>query len=193
MEPPFVKRPQLISLYAPVMQSGKSEVAEVLCEQHGFVLVKFADPVKDMTRSFLRMAGAPEALCERMLEGDLKEQVIPGLGKSTRHLLQTLGTDWGRDRVSANVWVNLTVDRLRHYLRAGRSVVIDDMRFPNELEAVLAMGGVPVKIIRRGVPRYNAHPSEGLLDNYPMATTDNSGTLGDLRYTASILPQLLEE
>lgn len=184
-------QPKLISLYAPVMQSGKTEVAKVLCEQCGFKLVKFADPVKAMIREFLRLAGATEALIERMLEGDLKEQAIPGLGRSTRHLLQTLGTDWGRNQVSQNVWAALTTKRIQDYLAVGQSVVVDDMRFPNELEAILGLGGVPVRVYRPGAPAYKEHPSEGLLDNCLMPTLLNDRTLGELRYKAQLLPQLL--
>lgn len=179
--------PNLVALCSPVMGSGKSEVAKVFTEQ-GYVLVKFAHPLKEMIRALFRSIGVPESMIERLVEGDLKEEVIEDLGVTPRFLMQTLGTEWGRIAVNEDLWTTLFSTRVKNLMARGKSVVCDDMRFSNELAAVKALGGVSVRVVRPstyvdGVFRNGGyHASEGELDHH---TTDilitNSGTLDDLR------------
>lgn len=181
--------PLLIGLYAPMMQSGKTEIGKVLQLQHGFHAVKFADPFKAQIRMLLKEGGATEALIERMIDGDLKETVIPSIGTSVRVMTQQLGS-WGR-AIHPDFWVNLATPKIDQYLKAGFSVVVDDLRFPNEYEALIRMGGYPVRVSRPGNRAYTNHPSEGLLESYPMTTIENNGSLEQLWACASSLPALL--
>lgn len=73
-----------------------------------------------------------------------KEAVIPGLGVSLRHLLQTLGTEWGRKLVKESIWVDCMAG---HYsnIPAEDCLIITDCRFPDEAAWVQSMQG---KIIR---------------------------------------------
>jgi deoxynucleotide monophosphate kinase, putative len=73
-----------------------------------------------------------------------KEAVIPGLGVSLRHLLQTLGTEWGRKLVKESIWVDCMVE---HYSNIPKDdcLIITDCRFPDEAAWVQSMQG---KIIR---------------------------------------------
>lgn len=185
--------PPLIALYAPRMQSGKSEVAKTLQLTRGFTLVKFADPFKAFIKDLLIQAGATEPLAQQMVEGTLKERDIPGLGVSTRRMLQTLGSDWGRHLISPNLWVEVAKRKIEQNLAAGIPVVVDDMRFPNEYEMILQLGGSPVKVVRTGTQPYQGHASEGLLEGYPMTILQNNSTLGELRACAERLPELLTQ
>lgn len=179
----------LIALYSPVMQSGKSEVAKALVAHRGYHLVKFADPMKEILAGLYRKEGASEGLTYRMLEGDLKEKAIPQVGRSARHMLQTLG-DWGRG-LHPDFWVNQAMRKVEDLNASGFPVVIDDLRYPNEYEAVILRGGYPVQVVRPGTKPYTAHRSEGLLDSYPMTVLENIGTLDELRACACRLPELL--
>lgn len=185
--------PKLIALYSPVMQSGKSEVANTLQLSRGFKLVKLADPFKAFVRDLLVAGGAPPPAAERMIEnGDLKEQPIPALGGvSVRRMMQTLGSDWGRNTIHPDLWVSIAERKIKECFDCGVSVVIDDLRFPNEYEAVIRCGGTPIRVTRPGTKPYTGHPSEGLLDSYPMMELVNSGTLDELRACASQLPELV--
>lgn len=172
-------KPRLIGLYSPAPQSGKSTVAEYLCRRHGYRQIAFAGPLKEMTDKFLECFGADEATRIRMVYGDLKEQRIEAFGCTPRHLMQTLGTEWGRNCVGEQVWVRLAIARA---LSSTRPVVIDDMRFPNEMVAVRAAGGVCVKVERPGVVRATEHASEGQLDNAHFDWTFvNNSTIDALR------------
>jgi nucleoside-triphosphatase THEP1 len=153
--------------------SGKSTVARHLVEAHKFTLVKFAGPLKAMMRCL--------GLGDREIEGDLKEKPHPVLcGKSPRHAMQTLGTDWGRDRIGRDLWVNAGIEATHRALDQGGSVVIDDCRFENEAKAVRQLGGRVFRIHRPGVGPITAHSSEHLpepIDHHFL----NDGSEDDLR------------
>lgn len=86
-------------------------------------------------------------------------------GKSGRELAQTLGTEWGRNMVDRNLWPNIWKDKVLECLKAGEHVVVDDLRFPNENEAVKALGGMVVKIVTDRGPGDDIHPSEAFIDS----------------------------
>lgn len=73
-----------------------------------------------------------------------KGDPLPELGgKSLREALQTLGTDWGRDSVYQNIWVDTALRKLQ-----GRNrVAFDDLRFPNEYERMRELGAVFVRML----------------------------------------------
>jgi hypothetical protein len=157
--------------------SGKSTVARHLVEAHGFTLVKFAGPLKGMMRAL--------GLGDREIEGDLKEQPHPLLcGKTPRHAMQTLGTEWGRTCIGPDFWVNAAMENVHAVLDQGGSVVIDDCRFYNEGEAVRALGGEVIHIRRPCVGPVSAHPSESL-GARPSHLFLNDGTEDDLRTMVS--------
>jgi hypothetical protein len=137
--------------------SGKSEVSAVLTSEFGFGRVKFADPLKNMIRTLLRGAGHIDEDVERMVEGDLKEVEIPELGVSPRLLMVTLGTEWGRDAVRPDLWIRLWKAAAEMHER----VVVDDVRFPNEVDAIRELGGVIWRVERPGLVAAS-HVSEQL-------------------------------
>lgn len=172
---------RLLALYAPAPQSGKSTVAEYLEERRGFTTMKFAAPMKDMLRVLLfDHCGINHTTTERYIDGDLKEVVIPELGVTSRHLQQQLGTEWGRKRIHEDIWITIARYSIQRALDAGQDVVIDDMRFGNEMEMVLDLGGRCIRIERPGLDYTPTHASEGGLDEVPMETLHNSGTISYL-------------
>ncbi|MEZ2132436.1 MULTISPECIES: deoxynucleotide monophosphate kinase [unclassified Sinorhizobium] len=129
--------------FTGVAGSGKSTATRYLVEQHGYTLVKLAGPLKDM----MRLIG----LTEEEIEGDLKEKPCNLLsGKTPRHAMQTLGTQWGRDCIGEDFWVRLWRERAVDVLSQAGRVVCDDCRFPNEAQAIRRLGGDIFKIQGRG-------------------------------------------
>jgi hypothetical protein len=53
-------------------------------------------------------------------------------------------------------------------LDLGISVVVDDVRFPNEAAIVRRLGGELWRVERPGTERGTSHASEGELDDYPL-------------------------
>lgn len=63
-----------------------------------------------------------------------------------RVLLQLIGTEWGRNTRGENVWVDAVASRIQDFDDAGYDyVVIDDCRYPNELNHQY---GVPTLKVR---------------------------------------------
>lgn len=124
--------------------AGKSTATRHLVEQHGYTLVKFAGPLKDMMRAI--------GLTEDEIEGDWKEKPCNLLsGKSPRQAMQALGTEWGRDLIGKDFWTFLWEHRALQVIDAGGRVVTDDCRFPNEAQLIRRLGGDIYKIEGRGV------------------------------------------
>lgn len=133
--------PRLIlisSLTGP--QSGKSTIASYLENEYGYQVVSFASGLKLMVQTLLLLWNEGDAeMTERQVYGDLKEVPIFGMGENSpvtaRWLMQSLGTEW-RNMVDRDLWVKLTIRETRDCLRRGFGVVIDDLRFPHEYEAL---------------------------------------------------------
>lgn len=159
---------------------GKGEAARALISR-GWVNVKFADALKNMLRALLQESDLDDDMIERMIEGDLKEKPHPILcGKSPRDAMVTLGTDWGRDMIGQTLWTGVWQARARSMM-AFWNVVTDDVRFPNEEEALRRMGGVLIKVIRPNWTIDESHPSERAISKLtPDFTIVNGGTLDEL-------------
>ena len=126
---------------------------------------------------------------------------------SVRELLQKLGTEAMRDALHENVWVNaLFADYKITRLSMSNSVeeiskqpypnwIITDMRFPNEMEAVVERKGITIRVVRPcsecgGIGYHKMscskqyqkeHPSETSLDDAEFKyTVINDGSIDDL-------------
>jgi hypothetical protein len=151
--------------------SGKDTAAEVL-EGFGFQNVKFAGALKTMLRALLAYQGADEETIRRMIDGDLKEVPTTLLGgKTPRFAMQTLGTEWGRDLIGPDFWLNTAMTKA-----AQGDTVITDVRFPNEVNAVMDAGGSVIRIVAEGKTVFEGgvgenHASETLMDELPSHVT----------------------
>lgn len=165
----------IIAFCSPVMGSGKSEAARHLVERHGFTLLKFAAPLKDMTRALLPHLGVSDV--EAHVEGDRKQAAIDGFeGLTTRKIMQSLGTEWGRETIRQDFWTKIVYERCLDLDR----VVIDDMRFLNEYNTIMRLHGKALRIVRAGVSLVGGtHASEGELDDVPMPQLLNNSTLAN--------------
>ena len=141
--------------------AGKSTAADALVEE-GWVRVKFADPLKNMMRAFYKSCGLEDsAYIEARIEGAMKEEPDPFLkGRTPRHAMQTLGTEWGRDCVHRNLWVEAWSQKVMNMFDRELDVVVDDCRFENEALAVRALGGHIVEITGRDKGLGKGHASE---------------------------------
>lgn len=119
---------------------GKTTVAESLRDQHGFTLISFADPL------YAAVSAITGLSIDELRDRRIKEAPLPGIGRSPRFLLQTLGTEWGRDMVSPTLWIDLAMSRAAR----AENAVIADVRFDNEAQAIRARGGRVFYIMRKG-------------------------------------------
>jgi hypothetical protein len=125
---------------------------------------------------------------------------------SVREFLQKLGTEAMRDGLHTNVWVNAlfadynagyTISPLDVDNQAPDNWIITDMRFPNEMEAVVERKGITIRITRPvesypenpnfngdmqiAVKMAHSHPSETALDDSKFDyEIINNGSIEDL-------------
>lgn len=134
-------------------RSGKDTVAEAILRMGGgSYRYSFADPLRAMMRAGFGI-DADDPYWQRH-----KEDLAPELcGRSLRHALQTLGTEWGREHIHPDVWVHLAADELA---TRGPGMVIADVRFGNEAAWIRGVGGLLIHLSRPGAPAVRQHLSE---------------------------------
>jgi hypothetical protein len=182
----------LIGIYSPAAGSGKSTIADYLIAQHGFTRLSLAEPLKDMIRVLLENFGYNPADAYHMTHVN-KHAPLPEIDPrvNARHLLRTLGTEWGRTCVHPEIWLRCWSARYLNLLASGlNNVVVDDMRFLNEAAHIDKYGGQLWCVNRPGTERNTTHASEGGLDNLDSdpflsftQVIDNDGTQQDLYRT----------
>lgn len=145
---------------------GKSTAALHLVVSHGFTRMRFAEPLKAMLRTL--------GLSHDEVDGPAKEMPCHLLcGKTPRWAMQTLGTEWGRDLIGSDLWVRAWRNA-QASIKGG--VVVDDCRFPNEVEAIQAERGLIVRLEGRGASIATAsHQSEHQQLGHHI-TINNSGS-----------------
>lgn len=167
-----------------VAGSGKTLAARHLVEHYGFARTRFAEPIKRMLRFGF-------GLTDAQIDGAEKMTPIDDLGGCTpRHLMQTLGTEWGRRTVHSDLWIN----QWRRSVAALRQpVVVDDVRFPNEAAAVKALGGVLWRVYRPGLNSMD-HASERLQRTIAEdALLTNATTVADMCLSVDALMARLQQ
>ena len=172
-------------------------------EQSGFEIKKFAGKLKQIAslltgidvekfedQEFKKLQ-MPE--CWNRLQQSGRSKVWASM--TYRQFLQELGTEAMREGLHTNVWVNaLFADYVPNWKFEGEGIEIDDvslikaypnwiitdMRFPNEMEAVVEKGGITIRVVRPGTST-GTHPSEIALNGHTMHyEIINDGTIEDL-------------
>lgn len=178
-----MKKPLIIGI-GHKMRVGKDTLAAIMDTSLRFrkvsaEIIRFADPIKDS------LAGLLEIPWERMHSEIMKCATVDGtpfgLSKAStlREIMQTYGVAM-RERFPG-IWIKLLVSRAES---SGVDVVlVPDMRFPDELGAIKALGGVTIDVTRdidRSGPEHQ-HISETALDGYTFDhVIQNNGSLQDL-------------
>lgn len=132
---------------------GKSTAAGVLTSI-GYNVCSFAAPMKRVVALLLSQAGLTAEQLQYAAAN--KEAPLPILGCSYRHVLQTLGTEWGRQMIKDDFWLLMADQQWQFY----RDVVFDDVRFDNEAAFIRKRGGLVVHLSRPGLFAGDGHLSE---------------------------------
>jgi hypothetical protein len=151
-------------------RSGKDTIAEHLRNYYFFDHYWFSKPMKDAAKIIFGWD-------DRHLYGDLKEIVDLRYGISPRVALQTLGTEWGRECINKDLWIN----RAKTEIELHENIVISDCRFNNEAEMIIAAGGLVINVIRLNTKNVASHVSEsGISPRFISFDIENSGNLSEL-------------
>jgi hypothetical protein len=173
-------KPLLIGL-SDKAGSGKSTVADYLTGAHGYQQFAFADVLKEVVQTAFHFSD------EQMRGG--KEFIDPRFEKSPRWCLQYFGTAFRA--VWPEIWIWNLRSKILDFLALNgqHPIVITDVRFRDEAEALKRLGAVLVRIERgkdhrlktcaTGIP---GHISETDLDGWAGwdMVIRNNGSLSEL-------------
>ncbi len=164
--------------------SGKSEASRHLELTHGFKRISFADPIKCMLLSL--------GLSSEELWGGRKEDPSELLGGQTpRQAMQILGTEWGRNLIHKDIWTSAWKIQVSKYSKA---VVVDDLRFLNEAQAVKELGGRIILIERAEIVSKDMHSSEVEFEKIPHdIKVLNNSSISNLRLEITKLLRIQQD
>ena len=133
----------LVLGFVGATRSGKTSIARALVDRHGFENLHMGRPLKDMLRA---LGLSEEAVAGSPAQRNAPQPILGG--KSARYALSTLGTDWGRNMISPDLWSNAVRARIEDRLRNPpvQPIVIDDLRFPSDWDVIEAFGGLIVRV-----------------------------------------------
>lgn len=161
------------------MGSGKSTAMEQVRDlsNRKVVNLKFAAPLYEM-----------QELLYKTIEPVYKR---PKNFVKDRKLLQFLGTEWARNTISPTIWIDLWKYEFNYIQENAPEIIVmvDDVRFDNEAEAIKSFGGILLQIksdktetridTKSGI---TGHASEGGIDlKHVDYIVENNGTIDDLR------------
>lgn len=126
--------------------SGKTTLATALTDNHNFIRLALADPVKDvsaiMLNDFTRYLGASTSV------GHIDRAYINAHKghPSIRKLLQLVGTELGREWLGPqDIWIDTFLKTVEN---ETQSIVCDDCRFTNEAAKLRENGFVIIRLLR---------------------------------------------
>lgn len=155
--------------------SGKSTVADYLATRYGFARRHIKQTLADMFDALLKSVGYVEFERRDIIDGAMKRDPIPELGgRTSTEIQQFLGTEFGREFIHPDLWVNIW----KRWADAELGhVVHESCRFENEADACDAIW----EIRRPGVGALSGHASEALPVEYPDEVIENDGDIAALR------------
>lgn len=174
-------------------RAGKDTVASYLVKEYGFTRVAFADPLREhiytlnpiihITYDIQTGVQGPIRLAEYVdLNGWDKAKELP----EVRRLLQVYGTEVVRDQIDPDLWINLAMAKIR---KINGPVVVTDMRFKNELSALVArVHARTARVVRKAAEHADAHRSEHELAGVKLDyDIDNNSTISDLEIQVEVM------
>jgi hypothetical protein len=145
-------------------RSGKDTVASLFSKTHR--VVRFAQPIKDAVKALYGWSDIET-------EADIKDVVDPSWGISPRsamiHVAQST-----RLFVANDFFVKRLFDSWE-----GDAIVIPDVRYKHEVDAIHARGGITIKITREGLHKHDIEFTVDELETTHQVT--NNGSLDGLR------------
>ncbi len=143
-------RPLLLGLAGPA-GCGKSTTATLLASDGGWGRVSFADPLR---QALLALHPA----WDLWHLGPGKDLTPADGGLSPREQMRALG-DWVKTYQPA-FFIEAAVNAIGRHWRAGRHVVLDDVRYDAEVTAIRRLGGVICHVSRPEIQFRRDHSSE---------------------------------
>lgn len=166
-------------------RAGKDTFAKVLADEHGFVRVAFADPLKRaaLLADPIVVGGGRLRLSELVAaagwEGAKSRPEVRGFLQRLGVAVRTLDRDF---------WLRMGLELAEELRDGGEPVVVTDVRFENEAAGIEAAGGILVRIRRPDVETVDEHESEQLWRTRAVdVDVRNVGAVADLSEPAAFV------
>ncbi len=139
-------------------QSGKDTISEIL-QQYGYDHIKISNTLKAVTKLLFDFT-------DDQVNGEKKDIVDNYWGISPRQMMQFIGTDVMQFEiqkvmkdVGRNFWINRLIQTELESCKS-RCVVISDLRFKHEYEALKKYGLYVIQVNRPSLLKNDSHISE---------------------------------
>jgi hypothetical protein len=191
--------------------SGKSKATECLVKQKEAVCVRFSESLKHGIEVCLNIPhdqlycpvkkDNPFPTPMRITKEDADKLLTYFIGSTSpsianyissktfntpRQLLQFVGTNVIRDLIDPEFWIKQFKNKVSELVKDSTLVVCDDVRFPNEVEAIKELSGIVVEIKRPSTNTSDTHESENSISE-TFATTFTNDFEGVAPLERSIL------
>ncbi len=160
--------------------AGKSTVADYLATRHGFARRHIKHTLARMTDVLLEdiYPEAHKSDIYALTDGEHKREPLAALGgRSATEIQQFLGTEFGREFIHPDLWLDIW----SAWAAGHERVVQESVRFANEAERC----DVIWEIRRPGFEAVNGHVSESLPARADLYI-NNTGSVDDLHYAIEV-------
>ena len=156
--------------------SGKDTIADYLQNIHQFRRESFAHTLKDAVAAVFgwdrdMLEGRTRESREWREQEDAWWTERLSMPVTPRLVLQVWGTEVARKSYHDDIWIASLENKLR---KTHDDVVISDCRFPNEIQAIKAAGGIVIRVVRGPEPAW-----------YELAQTVNQGPTRNTKWRLS--------
>jgi hypothetical protein len=156
---------KIIGLAGPAFV-GKTTIADSLSY---YTKISYAEPLKD---ALIALTGMPRSVFydkdEKLVQRELFD------GKTSRKIMQMFGTEFCRNMIAKDFWIRLMRKKLTDH--KFTNFVIDDVRFQDEADLIIELGGIVVNLTRDGVEFSRDHESEmGVRATFDLVLPDGVG------------------
>jgi hypothetical protein len=131
---------------------------------------------------------------------DDKNVYIPMWNKTIGECLQLIGTELFREHFDNDTWVKaLFSTKGKECIERNHILVVPDLRFINEADAILEKGGIIIRLegdpldIRKNSKRNLNHISETALDDYQKFTKVVKNEVADLEIFKTKVKEVIDE
>lgn len=157
-------RPRIIGLHGPY-SCGKDTLGAALARNvPDAIILKFADPLYAMAK-VIDPEFRPSMPHSAKMENVLGQERLG----TRRNFLEKLGTDFAREMIHPDFWVDIFGQRaLEHLLtKPYGKVICTDVRAPNEAKWILDNGGVVIQIVPDWIRPASEVPSHKITKPLP--------------------------
>lgn len=118
---------------------------------------------------------------------------------NARRVAQTLGTEFGRNTVNKDIWINHLLQRAEFYMFDSEfsGIVTSDVRFENEMQKIHSKQGKIIRLLRNknnhtGIPGHQSEVEQDLVsEDLFDFVIDNNGPISDLYEALNIYMKVI--